>query len=102
MYLSYFNPHPRTEGDKTVRVLYIDDFFISTHTLARRVTDDSCRKNAENINFNPHPRTEGDDWRAETTNRSRISTHTLARRVTAAENIKRQKQEFQPTPSHGG
>ena len=56
---SDFNPHPRTEGDFDLPVFF-DQEYISTHTLARRVTIGSNIILSPTVDFNPHPRTEGD------------------------------------------
>ena len=74
-----FNPHPRTEGDTRHR---LQQFLvvISTHTLARRVTDRTMTM----------------------VKTGKISTHTLARRVTRGEQPALRAHLFQPTPSHGG
>ena len=61
--------------------MYVGYDEISTHTLARRVTDASCRR--FDLGY--------------------ISTHTLARRVTVNSGEDDFVQKiFQPTPSHGG
>ena len=55
---------------------------ISTHTLARRVTNLCSIVHLYHTDFNPHPRTEGDFGNNVVGEAGKISTHTLARRVT--------------------
>ena len=76
--------------------------FISTHTLARRVTlylqhaesgrHISTHTLARRVTHHVTAAAVGDV----------ISTHTLARRVTSVELYCTPIQPFQPTPSHGG
>ena len=56
----HFNPHPRTEDDVIVDIIYMETEQISIHILARRMTLQPARASALMIHFNPHPRTEDD------------------------------------------
>ena len=76
---SYFNPHPRVEGD-------------GSRSRCRAYTG----------NFNPHPRVEGDlEDKLGITDIS-ISIHTLVWRVTASVILTLSYLKFQSTPSCGG
>ena len=51
----YFNPHPRTEGDERLQVSVGAELQISTHTLARRVTQAENMDEAKRLEFQPTP-----------------------------------------------
>ena len=103
--ISYFNPRPREEGDRTARqheglgkisihalvkratsykVKYEAVKEISIHALVKRATDKWRQLSLSCRNFNPRPREEGDCCEDCIHCRRSISIHALVKRATVS------------------
>ena len=96
-----FNSQPHKEADCNAGIIRCG-YFISTHSLTRRLTVCLISNSSQQENFNSQPHKEADGLLPFICRLDSISTHSLTRRLTKGASCQGSFEAFQLTASQGG